>query len=416
MLKKLLCLSNGHGEDAIAVAILQQLPLEKLEIVALPLVGQGYTYTKHHIPLIGSVESLPSGGFIYMDGGQLWQDLQSGLVNLTLQQYHTIKQWVKQNAQSQIAILAVGDILPLLLAWLTGVNYAFIGTAKSEYYLRDEQGWYQETSLIERSFGSMYYPWERWLMSSPRCRGVFPRDHFTATILQKYPIPVFDYGNPMMDFNQVTQESTPYVGLSIVLLPGSRPAEAQRNWSKILLAVTDIINTINEPILFLLAIAPNLDLKNFTASLDDWEVQGRESIKIPAFDSKALVFQKKQATLVLTQDSYPDCLYIANFAIAMAGTATEQFVGLGKPAIAMPGEGPQYTRTFAKAQTRLLGPSLILVEKPAEIAPLIMSLRYDSQRLQKIAANGQHRLGKPGAAKRIAQCLWTNLFFEPPTG
>jgi len=40
----------------------------------------------------------------------------------------------------------------------------------------------------------------------------------------------------------------------------------------------------------------------------------------------------------------------------MAGTATEQFVGLGKPAIAIPGIGPQFTAAFAEAQSRHLGP------------------------------------------------------------
>jgi len=36
--------------------------------------------------------------------------------------------------------LSRGDIVPLLFAWLSGATYAFVGTAKSEYYLRDEAG------------------------------------------------------------------------------------------------------------------------------------------------------------------------------------------------------------------------------------------------------------------------------------
>ncbi|AKV65273.1 hypothetical protein VL20_26 [Microcystis panniformis FACHB-1757] len=49
-----------------------------------------------------------------------------------------------------------------------------MGTAKSEYYLRDEQGWLDSSSMIDRLWGSYYYPWERWLMAHPRCRGFFP--------------------------------------------------------------------------------------------------------------------------------------------------------------------------------------------------------------------------------------------------
>ena len=65
---RLLCLSNGHGEDIIAVRILQELRQisSKLNISALPLVGEGRAYFTAGIPVIGAVQAMPSGGFIYM--------------------------------------------------------------------------------------------------------------------------------------------------------------------------------------------------------------------------------------------------------------------------------------------------------------------------------------------------------------
>ena len=39
----------------------------------------------------------------------------------------------------------------------------------------------------------------------------------------------------------------------------------------------------------------------------------------------------------------------------MAGTAAEQAIGLGKPVIQIEGKGPQFTKSFAEAQRRLLG-------------------------------------------------------------
>ena len=39
----------------------------------------------------------------------------------------------------------------------------------------------------------------------------------------------------------------------------------------------------------------------------------------------------------------------------MAGTASEQAIGLGKPVIQIEGQGPQFTKSFAEAQRRLLG-------------------------------------------------------------
>ena len=89
----------------------------------------------------------------------------------------------------------------------------------------------------------------------------------------------------------------------------------------------------------------------------------------------------------------------------MAGTATEQFIGLGKPAIIIPGNGPQFTPAFAEAQTRLLGASVTLVEQPTQVARAMQSLLSDPDQLQTIAENGRRRMGDPGAARRIATCL-----------
>ncbi|AKV71223.1 hypothetical protein VL20_6511 [Microcystis panniformis FACHB-1757] len=52
----------------------------------------------------------------------------------------------------------------------------------------------------------------------------------------------------------------------------------------------------------------------------------------------------------------------------MAGTATEQLVGLGKPAITIAGSGPQFTPHFAKLQQRLLGCSILLGDSADSVA------------------------------------------------
>jgi uncharacterized protein (TIGR03492 family) len=132
-------------------------------------------------------------------------------------------------------------------------------------------------------------------------------------------------------------------------------------------------------------------------------------------DPGVLIFTQKNATLILTQDDYNLCLLKSDCCIAMAGTATEQFVGLGKPAIAIPGKGPQFTPAFAEAQTRLLGPSLILVEHPDKVGSVMQQLLRDPDWLQLIAENGHQRMGQPGAAKRIANCLMERFkSFENP--
>ena len=395
---KLLVLSNGHGEDRVAIRIIERLQQDSdLQIAALPIVGQGYAYKNLDIPLAGRVQQMPSGGFIYKGGNPLWQDLRGGLVQLTLEQLKLVRQWGKKGA-----ILAVGDIVPLLYAWWSKANYAFVGTAKSEYYLRDDRGWLARTSWLERRLDSVYLPWERWLMSRSRCKAVFPRDSLTTKILQQQSISAHDLGNPMMD--GITGKTEPRTSgkLDILLLPGSRMPEALRNWQKILVAVLSAIEALpQEQLNFSAAIAPGLDLKPFIVEASQrWQVS-RQS------DTVTLTYNN--STLVLGQQHYRQLLQQADIAIATAGTATEQFVGLGKPAVIFPGEGPQFTYAFAEAQSRLLGCSIALVESPDLVGEAIAKTIDNDLLLEQIAVNGKQRMGEAGAAQRIAECLQKTL-------
>lgn len=444
---RLLCLSNGHGEDVIAVRILQALQTQPNcpKLFALPLVGEGRAYHSLGVPLIGTVKSMPSGGFVYMDGRQLVRDVQGGLLQLTLEQFKAIRRWAKQGG----SILAVGDIFPLLLAYFSGTPYAFVGTAKSDYYLRDDAGNWLPHVGFDNWSGSDYHPWERWLMSRSRCRAVFPRDTLTTKVLQKWAIPAFDLGNPMMDGlepqmvqsrlqNSVSTgrtytraetyslgrprsltEPAPFEAhddLRVVVMPGSRIPEAYENWLLILQAIDGLRQRFAaRPITILGAIAPHLSLEPLSYALIErgWQAypqslsKARLPYQLPA--SEATWFCQGNATVVLTQHAFADCLHLADWAISMTGTGTEQFVGLGKPAITLPGKGPQFTFKFAEAQTRLLGQSIKLVERPEQVAIAIQTLMQSPEALQRIAENGQRRMGEPGAAQRIAERLMQTL-------
>jgi len=405
---KILCLSNGHGEDVIAVRILEALRQQdqSVEITALPIVGDGSAYQRSRIPLLTPGKTMPSGGFIYMDAKELWRDVRGGLIALTIAQLKAVRRWANQGGM----ILAVGDIVPLLFAWLSGVNYVFVGTAKSEYYLRDEAGWLPKTSPLERRFGSVYLPWERCLMKHRRCLRVFPRDRLTTQILQQYKIPAYHVGNPMMDGIvpelPIVQESDMQRSLRILLLPGSRSPEAERNWELMLEAVDSIIRQEwKRQLSFFSAIAPSLDLTPFCQALQarGWQPDAATATVIQ--DEAGFAFQQGGTPLLLTQNAYHSCLLACDLAIAMAGTATEQFVGLGKPVISFPGKGPQYTPAFAEAQTRLLGASVILLKTPSQAGDLFQELFTDPDRLQLIADNGKQRMGESGAASGIAEQL-----------
>ncbi|KAH8952596.1 hypothetical protein BDL97_09G092800 [Sphagnum fallax] len=423
--RSLLCLSNGHGEDTIAASILMALlaVAEKsgilLKIHALPLVGEGHAYRQIQIPTVGPTKTMPSGGFIYMDIFQLLGDIKAGLLSLTVDQWGAIRQWADENPDG--VFLAVGDVFPLVLAWLASKwqlqkthqqgalskarnpFYAFVGTAKSEFYIRGDDGsplpssWFSPELLL---FGrSVYYPWERFLMSDPLCRLVVPRDHLTTKILKEHLPPaawpkVQDLGNPMMD------DLKPAGSLRflwqykparfIALLPGSRAPEVFANWEQIMQSVEDVSTAFfPERLVFLAPIVPSLEPGPFMHSIRETNWQPHS----------------------LTLESYQpsDVAHQAVAGIAMAGTATEQLVGLGKPVFTLPGSGSQFTAAFAEAQSRLLGQSVFLCVNCEDLVKKMCDVLYDTRRLCEIAQSGQKRMGSAGAAHRISEQLLASL-------
>ncbi|MEN9213860.1 MAG: lipid-A-disaccharide synthase-related protein [Gloeomargarita sp. DG02_1_bins_92] len=391
---RLLCLSNGHGEDRIAGTILAALQQEQSQAVlrALPLVGTGHTYRQMGIPLVGPARNLPSGGFLQTG---LVQDVRAGLWGLVWQQRRAVREWA-QTAPRGI-VLAVGDIWPLWLAWQSGRSFIFVATAKSEYHWRDEARPLPKTHWLEGWAGSVFYPWERWLIR--RSLATFPRDELTTTWLKRWRLPVTWVGNPMMDGLEPTGDLVVpgfEEAMVIVLLPGSRAPEAYRNWELILQALPGVIECLTAPqILFLAAIAPGLDRAPIEAAL-------RQS-RWPVFPGVGYGYG--QVGLVVTQEHFNDCLHLAHAGIALAGTATEQLVGLGKPVVSFPGKGPQYTRHFARYQQRLLGVSLRLVDEPAQVGAVLQEILTDPDQLDLIARNGRRRMGTAGASVTIARLI-----------
>jgi uncharacterized protein (TIGR03492 family) len=402
---KLLALSNGHGEDEVAVRALRQLQhlCPDLHLQAMPIVGEGQAYQQAGIQLYGPTQAvLPSGGFIYMDNQQLVKDLKAGLLTLTCKQLQALKSWKTQ----QGIILAVGDIVPLAFARWSSTPFAFIGTAKSEYYLYPD---YSPDRPIqaspwpwERWLDCVYHPWERWLMRPPHCKAVFPRDRLTAEVLSQWPIPVFDLGNPMLDDLEPQGKLPPSLtperpALTILLMPGSRPPEAYENWKLILEGITDLTDS---NILFVGAIASllDLDILSAIAQSSGWELSTGLELTTPH-----RWLTQQSATLLLVQQAFNDCLAIIDIAIAMAGTATEQCVGLGKPVITLPSQGPQFTWAFAEAQSRLLGSSIHLLKSSSAIKSQVLQLQHAHQ--EPYHRNGRQRMGEPGAAQRIATKL-----------
>ena len=369
-------MSNGHGEDYIASQLAIELQKLRIDIIALPIVGRGQAYQKYNIEIIGPVQdTMPSGGFVYMDWKQLLGDLKGGLGGLTMRQMCA----VRHPERPVDLVLAVGDIVVQLLARWSCTPFVFVGTAKSDYFIADREGPYRRwhrlwLALRAQPHLSVHAPWERWMMKPPRCRAVFPRDSLTALSLKEYGLPVFDLGNPMMDNldSGPDLQEIPADRPAVLLLPGSRPPEAYRNWA----LMGDVVRRLPKHFTCYGAIAPSLDLETLRS-----------------------LWPEDVPPALLISGQFASCARRADVVLGMAGTANEQCVGLGKAVVTLPGEGPQFTSTFAETQQRLLGISLRLAPDPASAASFIQQ-ELDSPR--DLRANARERMGHPGAACRIA--------------
>ena len=96
----------------------------------------------------------------------------------------------------------------------------------------------------------------------------------------------------------------------------------------------------------------------------------------------------------------------------MAGTASEQAIGLAKPVIQIEGSGPQFTKSFAEAQRRLLGSyvfcSTNYINKKDQInqtinliLKVIYLIKLDKRFLSSCIDNANLRIGESNSCIKI---------------
>ena len=398
---RLLVLSNGHGEDLIARRILE--PLQRLEpslaIAVLPLVGQGSSYRQlDGISAIGPRLTLPSGGFSNQSAGGLAQDLKAGLLGNTWKQWQSLQQWSHQGGR----ILAVGDLLPLAMAWASGLPYGFIGTPKSDYTWRSGPGSAWPADGYHRCKGSEWDPWEWALMQGSHCRLVICRDRLTARGLRRHGVRALAPGNPMMDGFLPSSIPASLTGLRrLLLLPGSRAPEARRNLRRLLKALPPSSEHV-----LLLACGQQPDDASLRALM---EPLGYQTTAIPAGSDADAAWNGPGGLLLLGRGRFETWAPWAELGLACAGTATEQLVGLGCPALSLPGQGPQFKRGFAERQSRLLGGAVKVCQSPDALAAGVQLLLNEPQLRAELGRIGRRRMGPAGGSLASAQAIQRHL-------
>jgi len=371
----------------------------------LPLVGNGDVFNSieaKNFRKIGYLKELPSGGFSNQSLKGFLLDLFAGFLIDNLRNFLIVKQKSKHNCK----IIAVGDFLPLLYAWSSECEFSFIGTPKSDHTWSSGPGW-ALSDIYHKLKGSEWDPWEMFLMTSPRCKNLIMRDKITANNLNRKNINAKYLGNPMMDFvNAKNQKISNIVSFKrIILLVGSRYPEAIKNLDNFLNCLQDF--DLSKDLLILLPLSINADVIQIQNYLKKYGFIKQSKIKFLIDEDS--VWKNKDQYVVIGKGKFNLWASMAEVGLSNAGTATEQIAGLGIPSLSLPGSGPQFTKSFAKRQSRLLGGSVLVCKnKKILLKRLSLLLKEKLNRLEQ-AKTGKKRMGESGASKKIVDSINLHL-------
>jgi uncharacterized protein (TIGR03492 family) len=409
-LSRILLLSNGHGEDLSGSLLAAGLLKRGVAVEALPLVGHGGPYRQAGVPLLGGTREFSTGGLGYTSFAGRLTELMQGQVTYTLSRAWRL--WRHRHRFD--LVLAVGDVVPLIGAWLSGRPWAIYLVAYSSHYE-----------------GRLRLPWPAGsLLRHRRCRRVWSRDALTATDLsEQLGRPVRFLGNPFLD--PVASPTPPAASAAamaaaplgqrpcIGLLPGSRLPEAAANLALMLAVLTRLPQDLRRSgsLRLRAALVAGLDagsVERLAAPLG-WRLDPAA----PAAPDRNRVLRHGDLALELVWNGFSSVLADSDLVLAMAGTAAEQAVGLGLPVLQLVGRGPQFTEGFAEAQRRLLGPGVVCAEaEPGSEAALTATATLAASLLQRLkdpAAGpawrrdlnrlGAERIGTPGGSERMAAAI-----------
>lgn len=386
-MKKLLFISNGHGEDwiaaRIALALTRHLPLVRIE--AFPLVGVGEHFIAAGIPVTGPRQALPSGGFTMHALDLLAKDMRAGLLQLTVRQ----AAWLR--AARPDAVFTVGDFYAQLHSSLVRAPRSVLQPLISAHHFVGRSG----GRKLLRYFMEDFRGAERRLLKA--AQRVYARDSRTAVWLRKHGVENAVYlGNPMMDGLDAPPlfaagEGPLGAAPVVALLPGSR-AHAPVS-SSIMAGALATLTSAHGLVAWTQRIPP--------PAFPGWQRHPGGGPDVLAVDETA----DGRHVLWWVHKRFASVLRTAAAAVATAGTATEQAVGLGLPTVTFP-VPPLFTGPYLENQARLLGDGLLLSPPQKEaVARQLESALADPLRREAARQAGHERMGGPGGSNAIAADL-----------
>jgi uncharacterized protein (TIGR03492 family) len=405
---RVLLVSNGHGEDLSGALLGKALRRCGVAVEAMPLVGHGEAYRRENLQVRGPTRDFSTGGLGYTSLRGRLTELRQGQLPYLLQRLWAV--W--RHGRHCDWVLVVGDVLPVLAGWLTGKPMAVYLVAYSSHYE-----------------GQLRLPWPcGWLLKRPSVRLLWSRDSLTATDLTRQLRRSVEFvGNPFLDAEGPSAAAPPldHAGSVLGLLPGSRLPEALSNLLLMLAVLSLLPPESTRHLRLLTALVPSLTPEAIAtaASPQGWQLEHQ-----PSQIGGSAVLRRGGLRLELVTHHFWWVLQNSDLLLAMAGTAAEQAVAMGKPVLQIVGPGPQFTEGFADAQRRLLGPAVSCAPGPmGELSTLRDTARMVSEQLARLADPEEgprwrkqlttlalERLGTPGGTARMVEAIMANV--QPLSG
>ncbi|MCS7234273.1 MAG: lipid-A-disaccharide synthase-related protein [Synergistetes bacterium] len=361
---KVLVLSNGHGEDAIATKLCHLLEKEGFKPYAFPLVGDGRTFT---VPVLSPPAILPSGGIVKYYFRDLLRDIKAGLIKILWRQFKALRR--QRNFDKYICI---GDFfLVAFTRFALGVRPVFLGVAKTVYI----RGYFS----FEKHF------LRKW------CEIVLTRDPETAKELSKRGVRAFYWGNPIMDALDIKGITLSLDSPIVAILPGSRE-QAYRDLP-MLLETVYLLTQSNGKLGFLMIPASSIKLEKVReiALSVGWQFTEEN----PPFWG---ALRKGDAKIFITFE-LGDALSSSTVVLGLAGTANQQAAGLGKPVVSVDDKGK-------RIQKKLLGGAEVLVPyDPQALREALYNILKNREVYEKMSREGKKRMGEKGALEKLISYL-----------
>jgi uncharacterized protein (TIGR03492 family) len=374
---RVLFVTNGHGEVAIADRIAKELRalVPGAQLDHLALVGDR---AGNAMEDVGPRRAMPSGGLIAMGNTRkLAQDLRAGLLALTWAQLR----FLRRARGAYEAVVAVGDVYALAMARVARARTVFVGSAKSVDV-------------------APYGPFEARMLA--RADACFVRDVATSRALRRRGVEA-EAANAIVDLFSTPHEKgagSPIHGFepAVALFPGSR--ESAYDDAAFLLAVTRELAVDRHGLGAILSIAPGLDAQRFASDAQraGWEVRTFGDEPVPF----ALSWGGREIVRGW-RGSLGTLLERVALVLGQAGTANEAAAAAGVAVAAFERDRDRKARWYRQRQRGLLGEALaVFPGRLGDAVAGVGALLDDPARRARMGAIGRARMGPAGGARRIA--------------